>query len=57
MFRTINITVDSFEWIENLKLLIKENNSKIIIYSENYYSGIIGFYKCIRKELNAHILR
>lgn len=42
--------MDSFEWVENLKRLIKGNRKKIILYSDQKHSGIIGFYNCIRKE-------
>ncbi|XP_065225250.1 fatty acid synthase-like [Planococcus citri] len=48
----LQIEEDSFTWVEKLQKILKQNvDKKIIIYSEyNLFSGIVGFFKCIRRE-------
>jgi fatty acid synthase len=47
--KTIEITTNVDEWLEPLKIHLKE--SQVIVYAYNQEpSGILGFFKCLRQE-------
>lgn len=44
-------TADTYEWLDKLKVAIKQTKGNVIVLSQNNpKSGIIGFCNCIRKE-------
>ena len=58
----IYINNDNFNWLENLKLLMSENNfdknSRIIIVGEgDFECGLLGFVNCLRKESGGEYVR
>ncbi|KAG5671364.1 hypothetical protein PVAND_001565 [Polypedilum vanderplanki] len=57
-FKTIEITSETSDWLENLKEEIKNfsnnNFDSIILYSQKSkgISGLLGFFNCLRLEFN-----
>jgi fatty acid synthase, animal type len=49
-------TQESFEWIENLKKIL-ETCDNIIIYSKSEMSGILGFFKTLKKEYSDKMIK
>lgn len=44
-------TADSYEWLEKLKLAIKQTTGSVIVVAQNNSrSGIVGLVNCVRKE-------
>nr|XP_022920510.1 fatty acid synthase-like [Onthophagus taurus] len=42
-------SIDDLKWVETIKFA-KNNNKKIIIYSQNKLSGSLGLINCLRRE-------
>lgn len=48
-------TSDSYEWLEKLKVAIKQTKGTVIVVAQNNSrSGIVGLINCIRKEPEGH---
>lgn len=44
-------TADSYEWLEKLKVAVRQTKGNVIVVAQNNSkSGIIGFINCVRKE-------
>lgn len=52
MFKIVNVSSVTYDWIEELQKVLKINYyERIILLSEHEpFSGILGFYNCLRKE-------
>jgi fatty acid synthase, animal type len=49
-------TFGSFGWVEELKKLL-ETCEDLIIYSKDNFTGVLGFFKCLKKEFTEKTLR
>lgn len=47
---TDSTAADSYEWLEKLKVAMKDGKNVIVISQNNPRSGIVGLVNCIRKE-------
>lgn len=47
---TNTTTADSYEWIEEMKVALKDGKNVIVVAQNNPLSGIVGLVNCIRKE-------
>lgn len=58
----IQIKNDLYSWIPQLKQHLNEinaqKNQRLIIYAEQEeFSGVLGFFNCLRKEFNGKAIR
>ncbi|XP_011066187.1 PREDICTED: fatty acid synthase-like [Acromyrmex echinatior] len=56
----VYISNDNFNWLENLKSLLSDenkNNRIIIVGEKNFECGLLGFINCLRKEPSGEIVR
>lgn len=43
-------TTESYEWLENLKVAMKNGKNVIVVAQNNPRSGVVGLVNCLRKE-------